>query len=142
MAGRKYLVRLLASLTARTAHGSRIFAIAGLVIASASPADAGFYLYEQDGSVTYFPDEIVLLAGLLGVAICLGLIYHCIENASSSSSNIAQMNLDLPEEVSEPESVEYYDDMTTRTRALKHKLDADTGARGKLHKGRARQGGT
>ena len=36
------------------------------------------------------------------------------------------MSLDLPDEVRDPQSVEYYDDMTERTRALKRKLDADT----------------
>jgi hypothetical protein len=107
--------------------GVRILALATLIVASASPADAGFYLYWQDGSVTYFPDGfLVLLAGFLAVAICLGLVYYCIENGSSTSSSIAHMDLDLPEEVREPESVEHYDDVTARTRALKEKLDADT----------------
>jgi hypothetical protein len=104
----------------------RIFVIAILIIAAASPANAGFYLYWQDGSVTYLPNEIVLLAALLVAAIGVGLIYSGIENASSSSSSIVQMDLDLPEEVRQPESVEYYDEMTGRTRALKEKLDADT----------------
>jgi hypothetical protein len=105
----------------------RILAIALLSSILVEPADAGFYLYWRNGSVTYFPDEIVLFAGLVAVAACLGLFYYCIENTSSSSSRIAQMNLDLPDEVRELESVEHYDEMTARTRALKEKLDADTG---------------
>jgi hypothetical protein len=105
----------------------RIIVAVPLAVAVARPASAGFYLYWQDGSVTYFPDEIVLFAGLFTVAVCLGIIYSCIENgSSSSSSSIAQMDLDLPDEVREPEPVEYYNDLTARTRALKEKLDADT----------------
>ena len=77
-----------------------------------------------DGSVTYVPDEIVMLLLLLAIAVSLILDYVCSKHTSPSS--VARMSLDLPEEVQTPESVEYYDDMSARTRALKRKLDADT----------------
>jgi hypothetical protein len=99
----------------------RRIVLALLSLNFATPAGAS-YLYWRNGSVTYLPDELMLFAVALAAAALLWLVLN--ENASSSS--IGQMSLDLPDEVREPESVEYYDDMTDRTRALKRKLDADT----------------
>jgi hypothetical protein len=99
----------------------RIIAFALLVLNSATPAGAS-YLYWRDGSVTYVPDEIILALLVAGAAACL---WHLNEH-SSGSSIVSEMSLDLPDEVREPESVEYYDDVTERTRALKRKLDAET----------------
>jgi hypothetical protein len=68
---------------------------------------------------------MLMLAVVIGAMACLWLLSSSTEDTSMSSS-VGQMSLDLPDEVREPESVEYYDDMTERTRALKRKLDADT----------------
>src|SRR5262245_17739234 len=87
-----------------------------------TPAGAS-YLHWPNGSVTHLPDGLMVLAVLGCVAATFWLLLN---EDSSSSSSVARMSLDLPEEVREPESVEYYDDMTERTRALKRKLDADT----------------
>jgi hypothetical protein len=104
----------------------RISAIVALVMTSGSVANAAFNLYWPDDTVMYIPDEVIFVIGVVALVVCLALICALIEEATSSSSSIAQMDLDLPEEVSEPESVEYYDEVTARTRALKDKLDADT----------------
>ena len=96
----------------------RISAFVFFVLASVSSADAAYYLYWPDGSVTCVPDEMLLLGALIGLAACFWLVDSWIERASSSSS--------IPKEVREPQSVEYYQDMTERTHALKRKLDADT----------------
>jgi hypothetical protein len=86
----------------------------------ATPAGAS-YLYWPNGSVTHLPDELIILAVLISAAA-----FFLSKMGNSPSSRVDRMSLDLPEEVREPESVEYYDDMTERTRALKSKLDADT----------------
>jgi hypothetical protein len=103
----------------------RILALALLILSSASQAEAALYLHWRDGSVTHVPDEMIMLALVIGALACLWFLFSIMEDTSSSSS-VDQVSLDLPEEVRTPESVEYYDDMTERTRALKRKLDADT----------------
>jgi hypothetical protein len=102
----------------------RILPLILLTGVSATPADAGRYVYWRDGSVTYLPDEVVTLAVVLGLLLCIGLVFACIAGVSSSS--VTRMSLDLPEEIREPDTVKHYEEMTERTRALKRKLDADT----------------
>jgi hypothetical protein len=96
-----------------------------LLVATARPPDAGYYLYWRDGSVSYLPDELIGLAALVALVVGVAVLLACIDGATSSSG-VTQMSLDLPEEIREPESVEQYEDMAARTRALKRKLDADT----------------
>jgi hypothetical protein len=101
----------------------RIVALVLLIGISTMPADAGRYVYWRDGSVTYLPDEVVTLAVVLGLLVCIGLVFACIAGVTSSS--VTRMSLDLPEEIREPDTVKHYEEMTERTRALKRKLDAD-----------------
>ena len=102
-----------------------IVALALLIATPATPAGAEYFLRWPNGLVTYLPDEMILLAVLIGALACFWLLYSTVDGSSSSSS-ITRMSVDLPDEMRKPESVEYYDDMTERTRALKRKLDADT----------------
>ena len=97
----------------------------GTVLLTSHAIAGGFWVQVADGWI-YLPDEL-----LITVAAFLGLTAIACWNqskasATSSSSSVTRMSLDLPEEVQTPESVEHYDDMTARTRALKRKLDADT----------------
>ena len=101
----------------------RISAPLLFVLASARTADAAYHHW-ADGSVTHVPDEIVMLV-VLGAVLGLALLCASFDDTSAPSS-VTRMSLDLPEEVRTPESVEYYQDVTARTRALKCKLDADT----------------
>ena len=80
------------------------------VLAAASPAQAAYLSWAD----AYVPDEVLMLGLLLFAGLCL----YVGSDDTSSSSNVARMSLDLPEEVQSPESVEYYDDMSARTRAL------------------------
>ena len=101
---------------------TRIVVLALLGLTTSTPADA-VYLYWRDRSVTYVPDELILIAALLGAA---ALLWFVVEESSSTSSNVDQLSLDLPHELREPQSIEYYDELTDRTRAVMRKLDADT----------------
>ena len=82
----------------------------------------GFWVRMADGSDTYLPDDIMMLLVVLVIVICLTLGYVCPEDTSSSC--VTQI-FGPPEEIQTPEPIEHYEEMTERTRALKHKLDAD-----------------
>ena len=70
----------------------------------------------------YIPDLlIVAFIGAVILAVALTAI-ACSDEAKPS----ATFSEYLPEEVQTPESVEHYEDMTARSRALKRQLDADT----------------
>lgn len=96
-------------------------AMTGTVLLTSHAMAEGFWRQSADGWI-YIPDELVI--GVV-VAVCLGLLYAIPEDTSSSSS-VTWTSLDPPEEIQTPESVKYYEEMIERTRALKHKLDADT----------------
>lgn len=97
---------------------SRIaLAMIGTVLLTSQAMAGGFWVQMTDGWI-YIPDEL-LIAFIFVVVAAVAL-------TAMSSSSVARMSRDLPEEVREPQSVEYYEHMTARTRALKRKLDADT----------------
>jgi hypothetical protein len=95
-----------------------------LTVGSAHPAVAAYYVYWNDGSFTYVPDQVVILALLLGLLLYAGWVFARIDRTSSSS--LTRLSDYLPQEIREPDTAEHYDEMTERTRALKRKLDADT----------------
>jgi hypothetical protein len=101
--------------------------IIALLTASVLPMPAAaHYYYRLDGSIGYAPDEVIAFIAVVGgLVLIIAVIAACIDEVSSST-NVGSNSLDLPEELKAPESVEQYDDMAARTRALKRKLDADT----------------
>ena len=107
-----------------------MFSRVGLVtLGSLLPCTAhagGYYLYWRDGSVSYLPDGVIALAALIGLVVCIVVVAALIDGISSPSSVDQTGGLDLPDEIKKPDTVEHYEDMTARTRALKRKLDADT----------------
>jgi len=105
---------------------ARIIASAPFVLAAATPADAGYYVYWRDGSVSYLSDGVIALAALIGLVVCIVVVAALIDGISSPSSVDQTGGLDLPDEIKKPDTVAHYEDMTARTRSLKRKLDADT----------------
>ena len=88
----------------------------GTVLLTSQAMAGGFWVQMTDGRI-YIPDELLTFIFVVVAAVAL---------TAMSSSSVARMSRDLPEEVREPQSVEYYQEITARTRALKRKLDADT----------------
>jgi hypothetical protein len=83
-----------------------------------TPAVADFYFRLPNGRYLYLPDELILFAGVVLLAVAIGIL-----TADDSSKHTGAGFLD---EISTPESVEYYEDQAARTRALKRKLDEET----------------
>jgi hypothetical protein len=93
----------------------------GTMLLTSHAMAGGFWRQSADGWI-YVPDEL-LIVFIGAVVAAVAVIAVACSDQSKPSATFSEY---LPEEVRAPESVEYYDDMTARTRGLKRQLDADT----------------
>ena len=96
-------------------------AMIGTVLLTSHAMAGGFWRQSADGWI-YIPDGLVIV--LIGAVVALAALIAIV--CSDESKPSATFSEYLPEVLQTPESVEYYEDMTARTRALKRQLDADT----------------
>jgi hypothetical protein len=97
-----------------------MIAAATLIVASADPAAAHFYVRLRNGRYLIFPDILVISVAVLAVIFIVGALISAFESRGSKTT------VALPDELDAPERAEFYDDQAERARALKRKLDAET----------------